>query len=170
MAKTGRGRKRRGSCFTEAVTYSPENWPDYDPIMAPNGYYHDAETNSAIWMPNWDHLKCHFQELPGGHCENEGEAEGGKGRQPAPQDDPCQGKTPERELIRTAFDQGILKSLLVDHMEGSVHGLSTSRNPLNSQNDEDLTLIPISMIELRVLCDLYEQERIEELVGISESL
>lgn len=76
----------------------------------------------------------------------------------------------ERELIRTAFDQGILKSLLVDHMEGSVHGLSTSRNPLNSQNDEDLTLIPISMIELRVLCDLYEQERIEELVGISESL
>ncbi|KGB76260.2 hypothetical protein CNBG_2098 [Cryptococcus deuterogattii R265] len=30
--------------------------------MAPNGYYHDAETNSAIWMPNWDHLKCHFYQ------------------------------------------------------------------------------------------------------------
>ncbi|KJE02040.1 hypothetical protein I311_04400 [Cryptococcus gattii NT-10] len=43
-------------------TYSPEDWPDYDPIMAPNGYYQDAGTNFAVWRPNWDHLKCHFYQ------------------------------------------------------------------------------------------------------------
>ncbi|ADV23599.1 hypothetical protein I305_01610 [Cryptococcus gattii E566] len=76
----------------------------------------------------------------------------------------------ERELIWTAFDQGILKSLLVDHMEASVHGLSTSRNPLNWQNDEELTANSNQYDELQVLCDLYEQERIDEPVGISENL
>lgn len=44
-------------------------------------------------------------------------------------------------------------------MEASVHGLSTSRNPLNSQNDEDLTADSNQYNELQVLCDLYEQER-----------
>lgn len=76
----------------------------------------------------------------------------------------------ERELIRTALDQGILKSLLVDHMEASVHGLSTSRNSLNLQNGEDLVADSNQYDELQVLCDLYEQERIDEPVGISENL
>lgn len=76
----------------------------------------------------------------------------------------------ERELIQAAFNQGILKSLLVDHMEPSVHGLSTSRNPLNSQNDEDLTADSNQYDELQVLSDLYEQERIDKSFGISENL
>ncbi|OXG78770.1 hypothetical protein C349_04686 [Cryptococcus neoformans var. grubii Br795] len=40
--------------------YSPDDWPEYDPILAPNGYYQDAETNAVIWMLNWDNLKCSF--------------------------------------------------------------------------------------------------------------
>lgn len=209
-------------------TYSPEEWPDYDPIMAPNGYYQGAITNSAIWMPNWDHLKCHFYQnlvnaavdvclrdssvssMPSREelCKRvkdylEGIAKMKKrpkaerdAKQPAPQNDPCQGKPRksslraqsviiltsiphelermdqnefesnplahcrESEFIQAAFHQGILKSLfLVDYMEASVHGLSTSRNPLNSQNDEDLTADSNQYNELQVLCDLYEQER-----------
>ncbi|OXC59975.1 hypothetical protein C358_04569 [Cryptococcus neoformans MW-RSA852] len=38
--------------------YSPDDWPEYDPILAPNGYYQDTETNAVIWMPDWDNLKC----------------------------------------------------------------------------------------------------------------
>lgn len=55
-------------------------------------------------------------------------------------------------------------------MEASVHGLSTSRNPLNWQNDEELTANSNQYDESQVLCDLYEQERIDEPVGISENL
>ncbi|EAL22426.1 hypothetical protein CNBB3050 [Cryptococcus deneoformans B-3501A] len=40
--------------------YSPEDWPDYDPVLAPNGYFHDDETNAVVWRPNWDNLKCSF--------------------------------------------------------------------------------------------------------------
>lgn len=55
-------------------------------------------------------------------------------------------------------------------MEASVHGLSTSRNSLNLQNDENLVADSNQYDELQVLCDLYEQERIDEPVGISENL
>lgn len=40
--------------------YSPEDWPDCDPVLAPNGYFHDDETNAVVWRPNWDNLKCSF--------------------------------------------------------------------------------------------------------------
>lgn len=47
-------------------------------------------------------------------------------------------------------------------MEASVHGLSTSHNLLDSQDDEGLMSDANQYAEFLVLCDLYEQERVDE--------
>ncbi|UOH85144.1 hypothetical protein LQV05_001963 [Cryptococcus neoformans] len=191
--------------------YSPDDWPEYDPILAPNRYYQDAETNAVIWMPNWDNLKCSFypnlinaavdiclQDSSMSSMPSQEELckrvkdylEGTAKMKKRPKEERDANRllktiharvnplntwisanfksTPlahcqESELIRAAFKRGILKSLLlVDHTEASVHGLSSNRNTMNSQDNEDSTSNSNDYDEFKILCDLYEQERTDE--------
>lgn len=91
---------------------------------------------STIQLNTW--ILANFKSTPLAHCQ-------------------------ESELIWAAFKQGILKSLLlVDHTEASVHGLSSNRNTMNSQDNEDSTSNSNDYDEFKILCDLYEQERTDE--------
>ncbi|EAL20357.1 hypothetical protein CNBF1670 [Cryptococcus deneoformans B-3501A] len=190
--------------------YSPEDWPDYDPVLAPNGYFHDGETNAVIWRPNWENLKCSFfsnlinaavdaclqdssvSTMPSREQLSRRVKEYLEGISKMKKKTKeereanwllktiCARVNPlstwisanfentplahchESELIQTAFKRGILKSLLlVDHTETSVHGLSITQNTTNSQDDEVLMTDSNNYDEFKVLCDLYEQERID---------
>ncbi|KIR52031.1 hypothetical protein I315_05321 [Cryptococcus gattii Ru294] len=163
-----------------------------DPIMAPNGYYQDAEMNSTVGRPNWDHLKCHFYQnlvnaavdicLPDSSVSSmpsreelckrvkdylEGTAKMKKRMKAEREANQllkaiCARVNPLSAWIKTNFERILKSLLLVYRMEASVHGLSTSHNLLDSQDDEGLTSDANQYAEFLVLCDLYEQERVDE--------
>ncbi|KIR80222.1 hypothetical protein I306_02727 [Cryptococcus gattii EJB2] len=146
--------------------------------MAPNGYYQDAEMNSTVGRPNWDHLKCHFYQNLVNAAVDVCLPDSSVSSMPSREEfckrvkDYLEGTAKMKKRMKAEREANqLLKAicarvnpslLLVYHMEASVHGLSTSHNLLDSQDDEGLTSDANQYAEFLVLCDLYEQERVDE--------